>query len=845
MRISGLQSTLTDLKKQDHADFAYIQFIERDIQRSTAVMDVFTKAMLDDGSLYDEPAEASTERITSAVEARVPSILSVYCLATLTSQEGDRGTIENAKAAVQELLTREIKSRFGIDGDAMARDIILQDIDAIQWKRIGREHFIGRLILSYDEILQILKQRVIGALETEMHENTHCMTGRMVTRTIAEQTMSLLRHGFASHLTHDIDALELSWTWKKIRSRILRDFTIYQDIISSFGNDLSIDPMKSRFYHRNPLVLEKDLFAIIRKRYQFTPAAINIAVPSPGINQVVLIIPYQTDNLCILEDLDQLRKKGVQALNGRENDEFFRQLHNQADSLVRSHTRVTVKIFSHEQGKIIRLRDPINTPHMEIVNLPEFEKALSSHQHKLKASKDYEKATIDFITWLSSSMRITGGSSLQDHLVQMNPAKRQLDFIIDLSRESVDTSDIESREIVSAQARSSRRIAGLFNYMESTIGLNDREKSTLTTHDLRTVAESNGEFLKQLSQCRHQVADNIQRYSLACAHHSAHSSRAAAYLRERIAQNEIDVLWKNAEEYADLYETYKYTDTIFTLFTQRYNDLLNLSNARKLTHDLSRVIDTQSVLEGLSDFSHERLRNEIALKQTIRAETRNAIAGVMAMLEFYRRRKIAIQCCPDPCEISLIKKKVERQAVAIVSELEMNELNFAEADAKAAMYLKRTINYRLWRKDPSSDGSPEDTDSYSFATDSSIIKIKIPRGWREARNDFGQGIIKSFRSLDTLSQISLAQVPAGGRTNRDVAISWLKNIDSSRAKMRWGKTLGIEYYWVLSRDKDRQVRETYAFTKNGSVFIISGTTDALRYPLFNKKLQAVVDSVSY
>ncbi len=843
-RVHQLQEKKSELLGKRNGDHGLIGLVDRDLGRARDVLTVFEKGLIGDGSLSCEPKKYTRDEIVKEVGQRVPALVAVQYLHALTAESGDWNNVDAAKAAADSRLKAAIRARFSVDGSSIAGSILRENIDAAEWKNISTEFYVGKMILSRDEITGKIMEQVAGMVYGTMQDENCLFTPARLAECINSHANTALKAGVGPRLGHEDGALELSWTWKKAFARIEAEFDNYAFIISSMGGAAGIDLEKVRFYHKNPLVFEKDLFSRTRPTHEFLGTAGTGKAFRAGEGQALLIIPGYTGGREILDELDSLRKKAVMSLRGREGDDFFRLLRKQSAGIIGARMASAGRLFRHEADRAKKMREDSPDRPPEIVNLGEFEKAEKLYRRNLGRARSYRKETVDFITWLSRSMTVRSETTADTCRAQFELEKRVADFVVDLFRDGLDASGAENREINVLFSSSAARIGNIFDYLKNSLSLRDSEKSSLSARDLGELTPQRADFQKMLASSRKQVQSLCVEFSKNRSRRSVEVRGASDTLRDRIAQNETDAIRRSAEEYAQLFGGYSYPDDLFAEFAIKYAALEKQAAAGDATPELDRVIKSMSVLASLESYNPARLKGEIEGKRIAREETRTAVSRLSSLLDFYRRRGVGIQDRPGSDDTGPLMKRIGAMSEVRFSRWAMNEGNYESMDRRAAMNLKRILSRSIWEKTPAHNGENAfEVVRVDFG--GGTVSMQIPHGWTDARSGDDREGVRSFNSMDNLTRIIITRMPAGEGNEPDISGKWLRDRGSARVKERWGRTGGKEFYWVLSRDRDSSVRETFTFTKNGAALIISGVSRKDLYGRFRSKLQSVIDSISF
>ena len=845
-RKQQLEEKKSFLQKNNGTDTEVLALVDGDILRARQILSVFEGALKNDGSLDGEMFQKDPATIQRLVRLSVPPVFSVYYLAALAGHLGDWKNIDSTKDAVRNYLEEKIKKRFGREEKELTDLIITEDIDYNEWKSISAELFFGKMMLGREDVLASVTKDVEQNTEKELSSGKNIETTKSLMTEIMINAVTRLKEGIIPGPRYDVKALEMSWTWSKIFVKINRDFCHYETIISFLGKNRKIPLERIRFFFRNPSSLESEIFGKKNhSHYLYEKSFSDGKKYTAGKGQVVLVIPEEMNCKAILDEMDEFRKKAIRSVDGKETRDFYIQLSNKGNQIVSARTGRARKIFKNEEKRLEKIRGKKGEEPIEIVNLNEFEDARKAYNVKSALAYRYKRKSIEFVSWLSETMKIHERdivNGYQNQLVSMN---HYLEFTIDLVRDCLDASATGNGTVHDVFIRSALRLDDVFQYLHYSLSLRDREKSVLSNKSHEKLMEQKGTFMLRIKGARKTAAEYRGEYTRLKAHKTGMNTAASERLRNRIAQEEVFLLVNSTKGYADLLAKRDFTDSIFNQYALKYNELENQAAAGIITPELSKVFDQYSVFQSLAEYDEKKIGSEVAERKMLREEIRTGIARISALLDFYKRRGVYIEDRPGYDEIEALHKITEKNYQIRVAEWTMTETNYGTVDKNVAEKLKHIVNRQIWissetAKDPIKSGK-----IIMLKMPEWDISFSLPYGWSEARGNENDVVLKSYRSMDRQTDVNFARLVASDKNHRDISENWITDSKSVKIKERWGKIRGVEYFWMLSRDRDRSVRETFSFSKNGSILIISGRARKDLYPYFRKKLQEIIESISF
>ena len=624
-------------------------------------------------------------------------------------------------------------------------------------------------------------------------------------------------------------SLEQSWTWRTAALNLDREAGIASEIRRLFSAaGISAPAGKPGYFARNTISLDQLYFESIADKYQARHDAALPAAGKAGQAEAFRLPDFAK----ITRAVDTQRRKIVQRINGREDEEFFTSAGAGLRIAALKFTRpVEKKIEACEQG--------------ECENAAELTRARKSLGVQQKLADEYAGESLSFARWVSKSRSVSGPELLADYRYRADRTVSYLNFIRSLAEKSAGIAPIKSPDHHMKFAVYVKNAPRILATLQATGSIDRAVLPALT-------AEENSEMRGLKAGIT--AAVNAAQRDISAAY-SSYYARHGELNRTRsdregkrdagIAQYDMDQMAATLNDYVALYGTLDYSDKALKRYHDMYRKLEGAEGgtSAKMRDDAVR---TGSIIPLLENFDIPAMAREHATRAYLKKEIHVMVSRIRSLGNLFRQYDISTGHILSQADTARILDRLDKSPRAPVADWMMDETNAAEIDRKAVQKLAQAGMKRDWLPSPAGVKNP--AAGTAVEVEGMSVKFTLPDGWVEDRADSyhnERGIFKIYRSRDNTSSIEVARIsPPHESPLNELSLTWHRKIGSRVMKGKWGRQDGKEYYWTIARDNGRQVRESYAFGDGPHTVIISGSTPRERFGFFHKKLEGVISSLN-
>lgn len=846
IRLQKLSTEKEKIQKNRDIDPRVTGLLESEIVRARDILSIFESDLKGNGALTHVAHQITENEIAGEARAVAPPLFSIYLLESMTGETGTGIPINEARNAAQENLYNLVRSALGSESNPLVEKIMKEDISHDDWKNISLELFTGRLMESRKELEEKMVSGVGAAVLKKLRESGSTANARELRAMTLQASLEYLREfNINRHLPGPGHALDLSWSWKMIRTDIERELGAYRSISAMLAGAGDLSPERIRTYYRNSAEFESLLFKGRRDRIMIGTAAGAAKIAAPGRD--AMDIPGQPKMILLLDEMDRLRKSALQTVTGREDRKFLDSIGNNLSAVITRHTEETRNAFFREEERVRMIRAK-GGDQRALKGEADFREAKKAFLHSLDLLKEYRDRSVRFIDFASKSKRISVESIVGRYRYQIQRQGEYLSFLKELVSGCASLSTLNDRQAHKKFRIAYGRSGSLFKYVGASLGIDKIYLPHLSRSDIATIRELKAEFLGTMHALKSDMRNAYDDYSMKKILSEGTARKSGTDIKEKIAQQEIDTQFRYARECVSLYGAFHYADEAFIRYLDRFNGFVNQAKNGDLSSRMEYTVKMNSLIPAVENFDAARIGRELATKKYLHSEARTALSRLITLIHFYKKNHVEVKDVPAAEEITALEARLRGPAQVKIDSWLMNETNFMEIDRKAMKKLS-LIMYRKSMdrsKGGSTEKKPEAHSGRTVTIDEPALSLSLPRGWEEDPDDVaggGPGMTRTFRGNDADTSILLVKLPLENGDVKSVSERWIEKSGNSLVEKRWEKAGGLEYLWILARDKNRNIIETCSVSKDGFAFLISGKTSRTNYYKFKNQFRQVVGSL--
>ncbi|HOT45608.1 MAG TPA: hypothetical protein PLM53_12240 [Spirochaetota bacterium] len=850
VRLRELEAEKAKLQKTAVLDRQVLGIIEHEMDRARDIIAVFESEMRNDGSLTHETRTMTGEDLAAEARTTVPPLYALHLLGALVHEGGTGPAAAAAREEVEKRLSAMIRNYFGEESPGLVNRIMEKDITGYEWKTMAMEYSIGTMMASKKARLDHAIADVAGRMSLALKEKEYRANGRELRLLAIKVTGEYLAECSARDLPHDSAALEASWTWRRIEANLARDFSSCKKIIA-----LVRDPALTRgaaslerimYYHRNPADMESLLFRGQRPQPGAAGSAAQNGKRWPA-GAVIMDIPAPVNAAAVMDDIDRIRRGAVGAITGREDEQYFTGLEKSMAAAVSRHSAaVKNRLFREEERvRLLRMKGGGN---LQVANEKEFLEARRQFTDTIALIDNYVKKSMACVAVVSEGRTISSGAIVDWYRYRLQRSEEYLRFAAAIVNECSRLSFVEDPRVHKQYADSMSRVGPFLNSIVTVRALERGDQTHLTKRDMGTIRELKAVFNATAGSIRADISSSHGTYLAKRSATDGIARKGREHLKETIAQDEIDGLFRHAVECVELFEQYRYGEKSLFQYADLYRAFLKQARTGNPSEGLWLSLKMNSLLVSLDHFDGGRVARELATKQYLQKEAKTSLARLATMLEFYKKNNVTFKDAPQPAEIASLEKRISAAPMVKIDSWVMNESNYREIDKNAARKLSLILNRRELSSVSSKagEGKNQSQPLPVISLNEPELSLTLPRGWEEdtvGEADTYQGIVKSFHSGDGNSSVRLVKLALDSGDMKDAAEGWMEKSGCKLVEKRWQKAGDVDCLWILSRDRNKNIFETCAISRDGYAVLISGKTSRNSYAVFRIQFRKIINSL--
>ncbi len=850
IRLQNLSEEKARLHKNTSLDRQVLGIIDNEMNRARDIIAVFESEMRDDGSLTHEERVMTDTGIAAEVRRTVPPLFALHQLEALVNETGSGASSSIVREAVEQRLQGMIQASFSEKSPELAKRIMDTHISRDEWKSLAIEYFIGRMMASRKSELDHAVADITGRMTLALKEKRNRTNAKELRTLAVRLTREYLAECGTHAAPHDSAALEASGTWKRIRSVLARDLGACKKIIALIHGpgrpSGTISPGRIMLYHKNPADLESLLF-----RGRHPQQANNVSgAKSDGKkagNAMMMEIPAPLRTAGVLEDIDRLRRRTIAALTGREDRTFFDGTGKRMDAAINRHTAGMKKIFSREEEKARLLRKK-EGENLQLSNEGEFLRAKKEFHAALSLIDEYATKSLECIIIVSEGKHVDSGSLVVQYRERVQRNHEYLTFASALVTECSRLASIEDPRVHKDFAASMARIHFLFNFIGTGLVLDRNDRTHLTKRDLGTIRDLKSEFIGAANSMKSDIRVSYGQYLMKRSSTAVAGKISRKNLKETIAQDEIDVLYRHTGECVELFEQYRYGEKSLFRYAEQFRAFMKEAGTAAPSQSLEYSLKMNSIAASLDQFDDARIAREFATKKYLHNEVKSSLARLATLLDFYKKKKVSFRDAPTNRDLAELEGRISSMPQVRIDSWVMNESNYREIDKKAVKKLSLLLNRMEYaaERNKGDDVKKRFDSSMTITIREPELSLTFPRGWEEetvGEAETYTGVVKSLHSDDGNFSVKLVKLTMERGDMKNSAEVWIRKSGCSLIEKRWEKAGDIQYLWILARDKNKNISETCSVSKDGYTVLITGKTGRDQHLKFKAQFKKIIGSL--
>ncbi len=849
VRFKNLAEEKARVMQNSALDRQVLGVLDDEMARAREIIAVLESEMNQDGSLDHETRTMTEADIASEAARTVPPLVALHQYLALVNETGTGATRDDARQAVGKRVQAMIRTAFGTESPDLLRRILDTHIGRDEWKNLAIEYFIGRMMVSSrnstNHAIIDITGRVALALKGKSNRTNAKELHDMTVKVSREYLGECVFHG----LPHDSAALAASWTWKRIESTLLRDFKTCNAVISlingSGGKRDAVSLERIMFYCTNPAELEPILFKGGRPQPATTRTS-SLPGHGSGGTAVMMEIPAPLRTNDMLEEMDRLRRGTIGTITGREDEQFFHRIDAGFTSIINRHSAAVKSRFAREEERIRLLKRKDSA--VQAVNEKEFHDSRNDLNTALADIGEYRDRSMAYLRLASGGKMIDSASLAEQYRYRYGRNQEYLRFAAALVTECSRLFSFEEPGVHRDFFHAMSRVRSLYTFIDTGLSLEKEDRTHLTRRDYSAIRDDSIQGRSAINILKENIRNAYVRYGILRSSSAKAGKKSSAHLRDTIAQDEIDGLYRHAGQCVELFERFIYPEKALFRYAERFNAFMKEARTGSPSKELENSLKNGSLYSSLEDFDSARIDRETATKNYLRKEGRAALARLATLLQQYKKSGVTFKDAPSAGSLAALAGRLKTAPMVKIDSWVMTEENYTEIDAKAIKKLSLLLNRR--------DIVPVVT---SAATDNARIKsrtiialnepelsLSFPRGWEEdivGETESSLGIVKSLHSGDGASSVKLVRLALEQDDMKDTTEAWIQKSGCTLVEKRWEKTGDIRYLWILARDRNRNISETCSVSKDGYAVLITGKSSRDRYVKFKAQFKKIIDSL--
>ncbi len=823
--------------------------IDDEMARARDIIAVFESEMSHDGSLDHDTRIMTEADIASEAARTVPPLVALHQYQALVNETGTGAAMDNARQAAEKRVQALIRAAFGTDSPDLLRRILDTTIGRDEWKNLAIEYLIGRMMASRQNSTDHAIIDITGRVSLALKGKSNRTNARELHSMTVKATRDYLGECGSHGSPHDSAALAASWTWKRIESTLMRDFKTCNAVISlihgSGENRGAVSLERIMFYAKNPVDLDPILF----KGEGPQPGTVRPSSISGHGRQGTAVMmeipaPLRTDDM--LEEMDRLRRGAIGTLTGREEEQFFDRIDAGFTSIIKRHSAAVKSRFAREEERIRLLKK--NDKAIQVPNEKEFSDARNDFLKALSRIGEYRNRSMAYLRLASEGKRIDSASLAEQYRYRYGRSREYLRFAATLVAQCSRVFSFEEPGIHRDFTLAMSRIHSLYTFIDTGLSLEKEDRTHLTRRDYGAIRDDKIQYTGAINSLKENIRNTYARYGIQRSSSVEAGKKSSAHLRNTIAQDEIDMLYRHAGQCVELFEQFIYPEKALFRYAERFNAFMKEARTGSPSKELENSLKNGSLCVSIENFDSARIARETATKNYLRKEGRSALARLATLLRQYKTSGISFKDAPAAGSLTALAGRLNAAPQVRIDSWVMTEENYAEIDAKAIRKLSLLLN-RTDIVPPAATGTVDRAGTESrtiIALKEPELSLAFPRGWKEDPIDESEshlGVVKSLHSGDGASSVKLVRLALEQGDMKDTAEAWIRKSGCSLVEKRWEKTGDIRYLWILARDRNRNIFETCSISKDGYAVLITGKSGRDRYVKFKAQFKKIIHSL--
>lgn len=370
--------------------------------------------------------------------------------------------------------------------------------------------------------------------------------------------------------------------------------------------------------------------------------------------------------------------------------------------------------------------------------------------------------------------------------------------------------------------------------------INSRHLAELTASEIRVIRDKKNELLKKTVRFRSDIF-NFHSSGLKGLSVKKEKERDKKNAENRmIAGLELDTIIKSAEDFAEVFKKYHYSEEAFESYATMYNIFMRQAKSNRVSAELQKAMESYSIIQGLKNFDIKSMEQELILKKYLKSEGKALLERYAALSEQYRRQGIQAGDKKTAEKIILINRIFDKWCGIKIGSWKMDQFNYADIDAKAVHSLRQAVSRSGWEKNEKLEKNSDELKIKEVG-----IYMEIPEGWKEdplSESDRTRGIIKLYRNFDKSASISLKIVQLNRKSVKEISDEIARISGGLPIKGRWGKKDESDYFWSVFKDSESNLVESYVVSYGNKAFVITGKSSRDKYKYFREKFGQMFES---
>ncbi len=207
-----------------------LNLFDHEIARTKKLISIYESGLSGVNPSTHERRVVTDADVKSEIQRLVPPLFAVRFLEILVNEAGSAGSVSAARVLVAQGVEDLFRAITGHDGDELAMKSIKEEIRQNDWKVISREIFFDRMMTSHKRLRAQVEEGVEGLVKKKLLPRHNAVT-EMELRTLVISAFIEFVKDFdlLGNLPQSCEALEGSWSWRRIRPVLEKKFEEYRE----------------------------------------------------------------------------------------------------------------------------------------------------------------------------------------------------------------------------------------------------------------------------------------------------------------------------------------------------------------------------------------------------------------------------------------------------------------------------------------------------------------------------------------------------------------------------------------------------------------------------------------